>query len=116
MDIKPKVEGSETAQLEVSVEAYENKSKRKADKSKQIEKKVKVRKYKPQLQENVEDQTRNIYFTSVSKLLDEENYIKLISPLQPTGHSMKYCNDYAIVIEVPPRVGMLNYMEKPVLF
>ena len=88
-----------------------------------IKKKSKVIHNKPDRRDNrkgrleatVEDWEAT-YFTSPEKLLDETNYVMLISPLLPVGHSMKYIDGTAIVIEAPPRIGMLPYMQKPVLF
>lgn len=70
---------------------------------------------KGKLQATVEDWEAT-YFTSPQKLLDETNYVMLISPLLPVGHSMKFTDGTAIVVEAPPRIGMLPYMQKPVLF
>jgi translation initiation factor IF-3 len=115
MEIKPIVEGTEAAETVTSETSYSHSQKRKAKQNETIPNKKNVPIKKPRLKANVEDQVGNVYFTSVEKLLDEVNYVKLISPLIPSGHSMQY-SDVAIVIEAPRQLGMLPYMQQPVLF
>lgn len=112
--IEVKVE-EHTKKRYTSPEEYAKDVEKRNKKIKTINNKKKRERVKQYLEASVEDWEK-MYFTTPEKLLDETNYVKLISPLLPEGHSMKYADGVAIVVEAPPRIGFLPYMQKSVYF
>lgn len=109
-DIKVKVDETTLSQKRYrDQEEYDAIEKNRQKKSKPIRKQDRRVRNKGKLEATVED-WESTYFTSPEKLLDEENYVKLISPLLPEGHSMKFTDGTAVIVDVPPRLGFLPYM------